>query len=91
MTTSVGDTEGLLRKDFPHPTLGVGFEGAVKLTLLSCCCHIHPREGVGDDPICNQGQDSPLLLLPCLSHLQREMKSVVWTLKLVRHLRLGSP
>lgn len=40
VTTSVGDTQGLLSKDPPHPTLGVGFEGAAKLTLLFCCCHI---------------------------------------------------
>lgn len=62
MTTSGGDTQGLLSKDLPHPTLGVGFEGAVDFPLL-LLSH-RPREGLSDDAICHQGQDSPLLLLP---------------------------
>lgn len=89
MTTSVGGTQGLLSKDLPHPTYGVGCEDAVKLTLLFCCCHIILMKGSVMIPSAIRGRIP--LLLPCLSHLQIEMKSVVQTLKLVRHLRLRSP
>lgn len=59
VTTSVGDTQGLLSKDLPHPTLGVGFESTVKLTLLFCCCHIILLKGSVMIPSAIRGRIPP--------------------------------